>query len=50
VPVSMLLGGWLLLVADFIGRNVAYPDGLPAGVVVALLGAPYFVYLLSRAK
>uniref|UniRef100_UPI00069463E6 iron chelate uptake ABC transporter family permease subunit n=1 Tax=Gorillibacterium massiliense TaxID=1280390 RepID=UPI00069463E6 len=27
VPVSMLLGGWLLLVADFIGRNVAYPDG-----------------------
>lgn len=48
IPVSILLGGWLLMVADFIGRNVAYPDGLPAGVVVALIGAPYFVYLLSR--
>lgn len=50
IPVSILLGGWLLLIADFIGRNVAYPDGLPAGVVVALIGAPYFVYLLSRSK
>lgn len=50
IPVSILLGGWLLLAADFIGRNVAYPDGLPAGVVVALIGAPYFVYLLSRAN
>lgn len=49
IPVSILLGGLLLLIADFIGRNVAYPDGLPAGVVVALIGAPYFVYLLSRS-
>jgi len=50
IPVSILLGGWLLLIADFIGRNVAYPDGLPAGVVVALIGAPYFVFLLYRTK
>lgn len=50
IPVSLLLGGWLLLMADFIGRNVAYPDGLPAGVVVALVGAPYFVYLLFRSN
>lgn len=49
IPVSILLGGWLLLVADFIGRNVAYPDGLPAGIVVAFIGAPYFVYLLHRS-
>ncbi|CAM4296349.1 FecCD family ABC transporter permease [Paenibacillus tarimensis] len=49
MPVSILLGGWLLLIADFIGRNVAYPEGLSAGIVVALIGAPYFVYLLHRS-
>lgn len=50
IPVSLLLGGWLLLLADIIGRNVAYPDGLPAGVVVALIGAPYFVFLMMRKR
>lgn len=48
IPVSILIGGWLLLVADTIGRNIGNTDGLPAGVMVALIGAPYFVYLLLR--
>lgn len=48
VPVSILIGGWLLLVADTIGRNLADPDGIPAGIVVALIGAPYFLYLLLK--
>ncbi|MFC5703374.1 FecCD family ABC transporter permease [Cohnella faecalis] len=48
VPVSVLIGGWLLLLADTIGRNVADPSGLAAGIVIALIGAPYFVYLLLR--
>ncbi|KAA9004112.1 iron ABC transporter permease [Paenibacillus spiritus] len=48
VPVSVLTGGWLLLVADLIGHNVGDAGGIPAGVVVALIGAPYFVYLLLR--
>jgi len=48
LPVSILFGGWMLLVADTIGRNVALPDGIPAGTVAALIGAPYFVYLLMR--
>ncbi|WP_322905525.1 iron ABC transporter permease [Paenibacillus campi] len=48
VPVSILIGGWLLLLADTIGRNLAEPDGLPAGVVVAFIGAPYFLYLLLK--
>lgn len=48
VPVSILIGGWLLLVADTIGRNLADPDGMPAGIVVALIGAPYFLYLLLK--
>ncbi|ANS73469.1 iron ABC transporter permease [Paenibacillus yonginensis] len=48
VPVSILMGGWLLLLADTIGRNLADPDGIPAGIVVAFIGAPYFLYLLLK--
>ncbi|GAE29659.1 ABC-type Fe3+-siderophore transport system [Halalkalibacter hemicellulosilyticusJCM 9152] len=48
LPVALLLGGWLLLLADTIGRNLIDPDGLPVGIMVALIGAPYFVYLLIR--
>lgn len=48
MPLTLLLGGWLLLVADTIGRNVLEPDGLPAGVMTALIGAPYFIYLLTK--
>lgn len=48
IPVSILTGGWLLVLADTIGRQVADPDGLPAGIVVALIGAPYFIYLLLK--
>ncbi|WP_028543710.1 FecCD family ABC transporter permease [Paenibacillus taiwanensis] len=48
LPLAILLGGWLLLIADTIGRNVAEPDGIPVGIIVALIGAPYFVYLLLK--
>jgi iron complex transport system permease protein len=48
MPIAILLGGWLLLVADTIGRNLADPDGIPAGIMVAFIGAPYFIYLLIK--
>lgn len=48
LPLSLLIGGWLLLIADTIGRNLVEPNGLPAGVMVALIGAPYFIYLLTK--
>ncbi|WP_342600044.1 iron ABC transporter permease [Psychrobacillus sp. FSL H8-0483] len=48
LPVAILIGGWLLLFADTIGRNVIEPNGIPAGVMVALIGAPYFMYLLMK--
>ncbi|MGO4886334.1 FecCD family ABC transporter permease [Anaerobacillus sp. MEB173] len=48
IPVAVLIGGWLLLVADTIGRNFLDPDGIPAGIMVALIGAPYFMYLLLK--
>ncbi|MEK3888777.1 FecCD family ABC transporter permease [Bacillus sp. FSL K6-3431] len=48
IPVAILIGGWLLLLADTIGRNLIDPDGIPAGIMVALIGAPYFMYLLLK--
>jgi len=48
LPVAILIGGWLLLLADTIGRNIVDPDGIPAGIVVAFIGAPYFIYLLLK--
>lgn len=46
IPIAILMGGWLLLFADTIGRNIA--GGIPAGIMVSLIGAPYFIYLLLR--
>jgi iron complex transport system permease protein len=48
IPVAILIGGFLLLLADSIGRNLVDPDGIPAGIMVALIGAPYFIYLLLK--
>lgn len=49
IPVSMLLGGLLLCVADALGRTIIAPSQIPAGLVIALIGAPYFVWLLRRS-
>ncbi|GAF66559.1 iron-siderophore ABC transporter permease protein [Bacillus sp. TS-2] len=48
IPIALLGGGWLLVVADTIGRNIFEPEGIPAGIMVALIGAPYFLYLLLK--
>ena len=50
LPLSALLGGFLLLVADTLGRSLLSPLEVPAGIMTALLGAPYFLYLLSRYR
>ena len=50
VPTAMLLGSVGLVVADAVGRTVIAPAQIPAGLIVALIGAPYFVYLLARTR
>lgn len=50
VPVSILIGGWLLLLADTLGRNLVQPSGIAAGIMVAFIGAPYFLYLLLKEE
>lgn len=42
----MLAGGLLLSAADLIGRLIALPWELPAGLILSLAGAPFFLYLL----
>lgn len=48
--VSGLLGGLLLITADFVGRIVIAPKDIPSGLIVALIGTPYLLYLLRKLK
>jgi iron complex transport system permease protein len=48
IPVSALGGGILLCIADLIGKSLLSPMELPAGIITAIIGAPYFLYLLRR--
>ncbi|WP_405507900.1 iron ABC transporter permease [Streptomyces cyaneofuscatus] len=50
IPVAMLIGGVLVCVADTLGRTLIAPAQIPAGLMVALVGAPYFVWLLRRSR
>ena len=49
LPMTAALGGLLLLSADTIGRVILAPMELPVGIVVSILGAPYFIYLLVKS-
>jgi len=49
-PLSILGGGSALLAADLAARLVIAPQVLPLGIVTALAGAPFFLWLLRRAK
>jgi len=50
LPMSALSGGVLLVAADTIGRTVVAPSVVPVGIVVAMLGAPVFIYLIMTRR
>jgi ABC-type Fe3+-siderophore transport system permease subunit len=50
IPVAVGLGAVLVSVADTVGRTVLAPTQLAAGLVTAMIGAPYFVWLLWRSR
>ncbi|WP_422734955.1 iron ABC transporter permease [Micromonospora sp. WMMD558] len=50
LPVAALLGAVLVSVADTLGRTVIAPAQIPAGLVTAIIGTPYFVWLLWRSR
>ena len=50
IPLSALGGAAFLILADLIARTVFAPQELPVGVITALTGAPFFIFLLRRIK
>ncbi|GAA3627408.1 siderophore ABC transporter permease CdtC [Kineosporia mesophila] len=50
VPVAVALGAVLVCLADTLGRYVIAPSEIAAGLVTAIIGAPYFVWLLHRSR
>ncbi|HHT79461.1 MAG TPA: iron chelate uptake ABC transporter family permease subunit [Actinobacteria bacterium] len=50
LPVSAVSGGIVLLLADTIARNILEPSEIPVGIITALIGAPFFIYLLKKTK
>lgn len=42
------MGGILLLLADTLGRTIMRPYEVPVGLVMSVIGAPFFIYLLRR--
>jgi ABC-type Fe3+-siderophore transport system permease subunit len=46
--IAALLGGALMVAADWCGRMILFPDQIPAGLLATFIGAPYFVLLLRR--
>ena len=50
IPASILCGGILLLVSDTFARTIIAPSEIPAGVITALTGGPFFLYVLMRKR
>lgn len=50
IPVAVLAGAVFTVLADLIARTVAIPLELPVGIITALVGGPYFVWLLGRQR
>jgi len=50
LPASALVGAAFLVLADLLARSLLAPTEIPVGIVTALIGAPFFIYLLRKSK
>mgnify|MGYP002906268436 FL=1 len=50
VPYSIILGAFVLLFADTLGRTIAAPYEISASVIMSVVGGPFFIILLRRSK
>ncbi|QCR19068.1 iron ABC transporter permease [Agrococcus sp. SGAir0287] len=50
VPLAILLGAALVGTADLLGRRLIFPEQLPAGVMTAIVGVPYFILLVLQSR
>jgi len=48
IPASMLIGALVLLLSDFVARNLLSPTEIPVGLITSLIGAPLFLYLVMK--
>jgi len=50
IPVSGAVGMLLVIISDYIAKTLFAPAEIPVGIIVAILGVPYFLYLLVKSK
>ncbi|MEW6226668.1 MAG: iron chelate uptake ABC transporter family permease subunit, partial [Bacillota bacterium] len=50
VPTACVMGATFMMMADTIARTVIPPRELPVGIITALVGGPFFIYLLRRYR
>lgn len=50
LPFSMILGGIVMVFADLVARTIAAPVELPVGIIMAVVGGPFFLYLLRKGE
>lgn len=50
LPFSMILGGIVMVFADMVARTIAAPIELPVGIIMAVVGGPFFLYLLRKGE
>ena len=50
IPASALAGAIFIVVADLLARTILTPGEIPVGIITALIGAPFFLYLLRRSR
>ena len=50
LPIAMLLGSLLMLFADDLARTLMAPVEIPVGIFTALLGGPFFLYLMKKGE
>jgi iron complex transport system permease protein len=50
LPVSAMVGGAMVVLADLLGRTLFAPVEIPCGIVTAVVGAPFFIYLLYKTR
>ncbi|MFX4232132.1 iron chelate uptake ABC transporter family permease subunit, partial [Aliarcobacter butzleri] len=50
IPLSAILGAFVLLCADSLSRTIIAPAVLPIGIITAILGAPFFLWLLLKNR
>jgi iron complex transport system permease protein len=50
IPFSALFGSLLVVYADILSRFIAYPFESPVGIVTAMIGAPFFLYLAKQGR